>query len=464
MLEKYNIPVENSQSPLACYNLLNDYKTGKKNLSVQFCRELLSSTNNPKIVSELLALIEQNLQKGPAGYMNWRPILLGIMQNRVQPEKIALKISKIQQEYMDNALPAIDDYALGMLLAAQLKQDMPAKVAKLAECLPAKEMSAVQRYFRLQPIRQKQDEILRQAKEKAKDGWSYISEQAINMVICNTDFSPYQRAEISAMVGIFELKRCQNFPQANNLEKLEKLKWFSLVDTAYNGNVLRLPVSVTDIAFDNASGFSEHLDFSDLTNLNRLIIKNTDFTGVKGIFLPQGGYLASLIIEQAASLPKSIGLSALSEVAYFSVDRSFFRIPNRTMPERVKKLVVRKYESSQSVLDLNSIREAGEIQFDECSFGRLKEVKFPEKVRSLIFINCNELPEVLNLNIKGLENIDFQMSNKYGSLRKLILPEHMKGKKIKLPPNNGDIKIYYGEKSAPLMSQILNKAKAKFFG
>ena len=75
--EKYRIELNALQNPLACYNRLHPYKVGEKEISPRFCRDILSATDNPKVVTELLELVSQKLEDAPEKYAEYRPMLIG---------------------------------------------------------------------------------------------------------------------------------------------------------------------------------------------------------------------------------------------------------------------------------------------------------------------------------------------------------------------------------------------------
>ena len=85
--EKYRIELNALQNPLACYNRLHPYKVGEKEISPRFCRDILSATDNPKVVTELLELVSQKLEDAPEKYAEYRPMLIGSLLERRHAEK-----------------------------------------------------------------------------------------------------------------------------------------------------------------------------------------------------------------------------------------------------------------------------------------------------------------------------------------------------------------------------------------
>lgn len=92
--EKYRIELNALQNPLACYNRLHPYKVGEKEISPRFCRDILSATDNPKVVTELLELVSQKLEDAPEKYAEYRPMLIGSLLERRHAEKIKSKNQK----------------------------------------------------------------------------------------------------------------------------------------------------------------------------------------------------------------------------------------------------------------------------------------------------------------------------------------------------------------------------------
>lgn len=79
--EKYRIELNALQNPLACYNRLHPYKVGEKEISPRFCLDILSATDNPKVVTELLELVSQKLEDAPENTPNIGQCLSAVCWN-----------------------------------------------------------------------------------------------------------------------------------------------------------------------------------------------------------------------------------------------------------------------------------------------------------------------------------------------------------------------------------------------
>lgn len=130
--EKYRIELNALQNPLACYNRLHPYKVGEKEISPRFCLDILSATDNPKVVTELLELVSQKLEDAPEKYAEYRPMLIGSLLERRHAEKISPKIRKIQaRNIVSDAVAANtspEDYFYFYSAAIILKKSSPLKL------------------------------------------------------------------------------------------------------------------------------------------------------------------------------------------------------------------------------------------------------------------------------------------------------------------------------------------------
>ena len=107
------------------------------------------------------------------------------------------------------------------------------------------------------------------------------------------------------------------------------------------------------------------------------------------------------------------------------------------------------------MLDFSSVTEAKEVRFVLSNLEYLQQIKFPEKVERIVFEECVGLPEKLDLNIPGLENVTFRRSDNYGTLRELFLPPEMKGRPVDA------VLQYYGAKPVSTAARIFNRIKEK---
>lgn len=83
----------------------------------------------------------------------------------------------------------------------------------------------------------------------------------------------------------------------------------------YGHKILRLPETVSDIYLENCRSFSKNIDFSNLPNLWRIVLDNSDFQGVDNIYFPQGGKIGLLSLNNIAHFPENFDLSRLAALA-----------------------------------------------------------------------------------------------------------------------------------------------------
>lgn len=460
------------QNPLTCYNRLYPYKIGEKEITPLFCRDILSATDNPKVVSELLELVSQKLEQAPDKYGEYRPILIGSLLERRHAEKISPKIRKIQARNIVSDAAEADaspeDYFLFLLCKDRDEEKLPPDIVKIKERLSARDIVNIHNYCRLLTVRKTQEDALQKAKPE-------VASENVKKIFCtpydvletelyvkNEDFAPYAGLYIKTAPQTKTLKfdSCKNIPQCNNIHECGGIKNFNLRNMDYGHKILRLPETVSDIYLENCRNFSPNMDFSNLLNLWRVVLDNSDFQGVDNIYFPQGGKIGLLSLNNIAHFPENFDLSAFCSVGYLSADGSFFA-RNRMLPEKVSTIVVNRYRNNSRMLDLSSVTKAKEVRFVLSNLEYLQQIKFPEKVESIVFEDCVGLPEKLDLNIPGLEHVTFRRSDKYGTLRELFLPPEMKGQPVDTALQNSKVKIYYGAKPVSTAARIFNRIKEK---
>ena len=468
--EKYRIELNALQNPLACYNRLHPYKVGEKEISPRFCRDILSATDNPKVVTELLELVSQKLEDAPEKYAEYRPMLIGSLLERRHAEKISPKIRKIQARNIvsdavaTNASP--EDYFLFLLSSNNTEEKQPLEIIRLKEKLIARDIANIRNYCQSIIVRKMQEAAFQKMEVSAENVKKVFctpyNELETELCVKNADFAPYAGLYIKTAPQTKTLKfdSCKNIPQCNNIHECGGIKNFNLRNMDYGHKILRLPETVSDIYLENCRNFSQNIDFSNLPNLWRVVLDNSDFQGVDNIYFPQGGKIGLLSLNNIAHFPENFDLSAFCSVGYLSADGSFFA-RNRMLPEKVSTIVVNRYRNSSRMLDFSSVTEAKEVRFVLSNLEYLQQIKFPEKVERIVFEECVGLPEKLDLNIPGLENVTFRRSDNYGTLRELFLPPEMKGRPVDAVLQNSKVKIYYGAKPVSTAARIFNRIKEK---
>lgn len=411
--EKYRIELNALQNPLACYNRLHPYKVGEKEISLRFCRDILSATDNPKVVTELLELVSQKLEDAPEKYAEYRPMLIGSLLERRHAEKISPKIRKIQARNIvsdavaANASP--EDYFLFLLSSNNTEEKQPLEIIRLKEKLIARDIANIRNYCQSIIVRKMQEAAFQKMEVSAENVKKVFctpyNELETELCVKNTDFAPYAGLYIKTAPQTKTLKfdSCKNIPQCNNIHECG---------------------------------------------------------GIKNFNLRKGGKIGLLSLNNIAHFPENFDLSAFGSVGYLSADGSFFA-RNRMLPEKVSTIVVNRYRNSSRILDFSSVTEAKEVRFVLSNLEYLQQIKFPEKVERIVFEECVGLPEKLDLNIPGLENVTFRRSDNYGTLRELFLPPEMKGRPVDAVLQNSKVKIYYGAKPVSTAARIFNRIKEK---
>ena len=422
--EKYRIELNALQNPLACYNRLHPYKVGEKEISPRFCLDILSATDNPKVVTELLELVSQKLEDAPEKYAEYRPMLIGSLLERRHAEKISPKIRKIQaRNIVSDAVAANtspEDYFLFLLSSNNTEEKQPLEIIRLKEKLIARDIANIRNYCQSIIVRKMQEAAFQKMEVSAENVKKVFctpyNELETELCVKNADFAPYAGLYIKTAPQTKTLKfdSCKNIPQCNNIHECGGIKNFNLRNMDYGHKILRLPETVSDIYLENCRNFSKNIDFSNLPNLWRVVLDNSDFQGVDNIYFPQGGKIGLLSLNNIAHFPENFDLSAFGSVGYLSADGSFFA-RNRMLPEKVSTIVVNRYRNSSRILDFSSVTEAKEVRFVLSNLEYLQQIKFPEKVERIVF-------EVLQ---------------------------------------NSKVKIYYGAKPVSTAARIFNRIKEK---
>ena len=221
--EKYRIELNALQNPLACYNRLHPYKVGEKEISPRFCRDILSATDNPKVVTELLELVSQKLEDAPEKYAEYRPMLIGSLLERRHAEKISPKIRKIQARNIvsdavaTNASP--EDYFLFLLSSNNTEEKQPLEIIRLKEKLIARDIANIRNYCQSIIVRKMQEAAFQKMEVSAENVKKVFctpyNELETELCVKNADFAPYAGLYIKTAPQTKTLKfdSCKNIPQ-----------------------------------------------------------------------------------------------------------------------------------------------------------------------------------------------------------------------------------------------------------
>ena len=272
-IKDYEITINEEKSPLSCYNRLHEYKIGAKEITPEFCKDILSATDNPKVTREIIELIKQKTDKNLVEYAKYRPLLIGSILNRKEQKSVLEKMRDLIDVVNEkNSRLNTEDYLLTSLVYAGLKISLPTYLQN--QDIDKRDIKNIENYLLEQKVYQEQTKILQEAQKKATEGKIFNLKQTNNTergYLGHQNLEDYSKLEIDD-IKILTIDNCQNIPQANNIDS-SKLELLNIEQTDLHGLVLRLPESITDISFKDVTHFSKDIDFSNLQKLWRVLIE-----------------------------------------------------------------------------------------------------------------------------------------------------------------------------------------------
>ena len=460
-IKDYEITINEEKSPLSCYNRLHEYKIGAKEITPEFCKDILSATDNPKVTREIIELIKQKTDKNLVEYAKYRPLLIGSILNRKEQKSVLEKMRDLIDVVNEkNSRLNTEDYLLTSLVYAGLKISLPTYLQN--QDIDKRDIKNIENYLLKQKVYQEQTKILQEAQKKATEGKIFNLKQTNNTergYLGHQNLEDYSKLEIND-IKILTVDNCQNIPQANNIDSL-KLELLNIEQTDLDGLVLRLPESITDISFKDVTHFSKDIDFSNLQKLWRVLIEQSDLSDTENVFFPQGAEIGLFYVDGKTQLPQNFDLSTFAKIVLLELKQDKIE-KIKTFPEKVQTLSVRNYHAQQKVLDLSSIKKCEKIEFQNSRLSRLETIKFPQNVQEINFKDCKTMPEQLQLNIEGLKRVALSgETGRNAPLYELILPQD-KNIELKIEEQNIKPKIYYGAKPLSPIQKMMSKIKNNF--
>lgn len=460
-IKDYEITINEEKSPLSCYNRLHEYKIGAKEITPEFCKDILSATDNPKVTREIIELIKQKTDKNLVEYAKYRPLLIGSILNRKEQKSVLEKTRDLIDAVNEkNSRLNAEDYLLTSLVYAGLKISLPTYLQN--QDIDKRDIKNIENYLLEQKVYQEQTKILQEAQKKAAEGKIFNLKQTNNTergYLGHQNLEDYSKLEIND-IKILTIDNCQNLPQANNIDS-SKLELLNIEQTDLDGLVLRLPESITDISFKDVTHFSKDIDFSNLQKLWRVLIEQSDLSNTENVFFPQGAEIGLFYIDGKTQLPQNFNLSSFANIVLLELNQDNVE-KIKTFPEKVQTLSVRNYHAQQKVLDLSSIKKCEKIEFQNSWLSRLETIKFPQNVQEINFKDCKTMPEQLQLNIEGLKRVALSgETGRNAPLYELILPQD-KNIELKIEEQNIKPKIYYGAKPLSPIQKMMSKIKNNF--
>ena len=460
-IKDYEITINEEKSPLSCYNRLHEYKIGAKEITPEFCKDILSATDNPKVTREIIELIKQKTDKNLVEYAKYRPLLIGSILNRKEQKSVLEKMRDLIDAVNEkNSRLNTEDYLLTSLVYAGLKISLPTYLQN--QDIDKRDIKNIENYLLEQKVYQEQTKILQEAQKKAAEGKIFNLKQTNNTergYLGHQNLEDYSKLEIDD-IKILTIDNCQNIPQANNIDS-SKLELLNIEQTDLDGLVLRLPESITDISFKDVTHFSKDIDFSNLQKLWRVLIEQSDLSDTENIFFPQGAEIGLFYIDGKTQLPQNFDLSPFANIVLLELNQDNIE-KIKTFPEKVQTLSIRNYHAQQKVLDLSSIKKCEKIEFQNSRLSRLETIKFPQNVQEINFKDCKTMPEQLQLNIEGLKCVALSgETGRNAPLYELILPQD-KNIELKIEEQNIKPKIYYGAKPLSPIQKMMSKIKNNF--
>lgn len=460
-IKDYEITINEEKSPLSCYNRLHEYKIGAKEITSEFCKDILSATDNPKVTREIIELIKQKTDKNLVEYAKYRPLLIGSILNRKEQKSVLEKMRDLIDTVNEkNSRLNTEDYLLTSLVYDGLEITLPTYLQN--QDIDKRDIKNIENYLLKQKVYQEQTKILQEAQKKAAEGKIFNLKQTNNTergYLGHQNLEDYSKLEIND-IKILTVDNCQNIPQANNIDS-SKLELLNIEQTDLDGLVLRLPESITDISFKDVTHFSKDIDFSNLQKLWRVLIEQSDLSDTENVFFPQGAEIGLFYIDGKTQLPQNFDLSPFANIVLLELNQDNIE-KIKTFPEKVQTLSIRNYHAQQKVLDLSSIKKCEKIEFQNSRLSRLETIKFPQNVQEINFKDCKTMPEQLQLNIEGLKRVALSgETGRNAPLYELILPQD-KNIELKIEEQNIKPKIYYGAKPLSPIQKMMSKIKNNF--
>lgn len=460
-IKDYEIAINEEKSPLSCYNRLHEYKIGAKEITPEFCKDILSATENPKVTREIVDLIKRKTDGDLSEYAKYRPLLIGSILNRKEQKSVLEKMRELIDTVNKKASRLnAEDYLLASQVYSGLEQPIPTYFINTD--IDKRDIKKIESYLLEQKVYQEQTKILQEAQKKATEGKIFNLKQTNNTergYLGNQNLEDYSKLEIDD-IKILTIDNCQNLPQANNIDS-SKLELLNIEQTDLNGLVLRLPESITDISFKDVTHFSKDIDFSNLQKLWRVLIEQSDLSDTENVFFPQGAEMGMFYVDGNTQLPQNFSLSSFANIVLLELNQDNIE-KIKIFPEKVGHLNIRDYHAQQKVLDLSSIKECEKIEFQNSLLSRLEAIRFPQNIQEISFKDCKTMPEKLNLNIEGLKRVELSGETGLNApLYELILPQD-KNIELKIEEQNIKPKIYYGAKPLSPIQKMMSKIKNNF--
>lgn len=461
-IRDYQIPITTRQNPLAGYNQLRPYKDGKEKITPEICLDFLQSSDNNKVIGELLEIITKELEKLPQSYSQYQKILLGCLIERDCRENNVQKIAEIQHRFSKIENANLAEYILVATLAEFLETDKSQELKQIISYLTKEDAAAIAKELEYQTkinqVKTRQQKILKQAKQESEGKEVIKGELSEDKRYSNTRYfykfnSSLEFSKETEGIYISDYL----IPQKNNLSELKNLKTFWSDNVDFRCFVLKLPQCTEHIIFMRGH-IPEELDLTPLTSLKSFHLDGADISDAKSIMFPYQGRIDELIIFNMKQLPNEFDLSVLCYVDRLRIDTLFKEHDNCRLPKNIGSLELTRLTVDSGVIDFSSIETAEYLEFEETMLGENVEIRFPQTVKKIKFKNCVIVPKQLNLDINGLEEVVF-CDNDYNGLEKIILPKNIDRNKVILPEIL-NLKVRFGTSFKPnLLNKLFFKTK-----
>ncbi len=399
------IPIANEKNPIECANLIAQCKKGESQLTPDFCMEMLASTNNPRIILDMLNLIGD-----PTAY---KDVVLSAIERRQQPLQILARVAELADKggYLKEA------NALFLTGSAPVISTRGSKIPGASAKNPLDKSSP--RCVKYNSSNDSEQLTISKFDGSVYDGL-LVSPKAQSLMMDGgtlppcLDLTPYKNLrnvcfynmDLASANVVFpleienvEIYKCINVMPQLNFSGITSLKRIAISTADLTNTELTLPPFLKELYLSSCRlSRNTGLDFSSQAALAKLHLNNSNFNGAPIVF-PK--YVKELKMENVSGLPGSISLKDCLYLNSADFSRTDFLGIQMELPGSVSRLMFKECETLPSKLYLKHLTHAQTISFANSNLLNCS-LTLPPQVEELTFDNAKNLPDALEINARTL--------------------------------------------------------------
>ncbi len=269
------VDITDEKSPLACINLIAPVKNGQTPLTPEFCRQILTHSNHPRVIKELLSCIEAAPDKTP-----YAETLLSMADHREQPAPIMERLKPLAEEVgITSSLQPFADSSRrnGVWLNSSHERQLVIYLSE-NDGLP----NNYEKYHTVF-FPENIEDLYMSSLPRHLDLSTYKNLKHINF---HTDLNG-TLPPLPQSLETLDLSHCSNIPENLDLRPFANLKKIELAYVDTHGTMPQLPAGIDEIYCYETENLPAHIDLSAYANLKDITLEGRNVRQtVKNLVLP----------------------------------------------------------------------------------------------------------------------------------------------------------------------------------